>query len=379
VSGATSAGALVVDVHLRSSVAGLRGLGRAGVPAVALGVRRSAAGRWSRYAAARALAPDPALDLHGYATAIAELVERDGPLVAYPGSEEGVDGVVAASELSSSVVAPFPVESLTNLRHKPTLARLGAAIGVETPTTVLEVPASALRSNPPSFPCVIKPVVQDGPVRSTTIVTSLAELKAVLARLRDESPVLVQPVVPGELVSLGIVLDRDGAVVAAFQQVAKRTWPAAAGSTAMGLSVPLDPELLERAAEVLRGAGYWGLADMEFLMERERFTLIDVNTRYYGNLALAECCGVNLPAAWRAAALGRPAPSRLPSYRAGVTYRWLEADLMSALRGHPGRLMQLAPRSRVGAMWAADDPLPGALMAVSMVTDRIRCCVAARR
>ena len=55
-----------------------------------------------------------------------------------------------------------------------------------------------------------------------------------------------------------------------------------------------------------------------------------------------------------------PAPA---PYRVGVTYRWLKADLTAALRGLPGRLLYRSPSPRTGAMWAFDDPVPGAVLA----------------
>ena len=57
--------ALVTDVHFRSAVAGVRGLGRAGLEVIALGPGRAAAGRWYRYASRRGVAPEVASTLSG--------------------------------------------------------------------------------------------------------------------------------------------------------------------------------------------------------------------------------------------------------------------------------------------------------------------------
>lgn len=367
-----NAAAIVLEVHLRSSVAGLRALGRAGIPVVAVGSRRSAAGRWSRYVGERASAPDYAGDPAGSARAIAMIADARGPSVAYPGSEVGIDAVIAAAKRSPAVIAPFPIETLDRLRNKPLLAQLADAVGVRTPPTVAAAAIWQLCDDTPRLPCAIKPVAQHGRIRSTTIVRSPAQIIDLCRRLGRDSQVLVQPLVPGALSSLGIVIGRDGAVTAAFQQVARRTWPAAAGSSARGVSVPLDGNVVEQAASVLRAAGFYGLAEVEFLLDGDDVVLIDVNPRFYGCLALALASGVNLPAAWRAAVLDLPAPPQPRSYRAGVTYRWLEADVVSALRGHARPLFERAPRPRVGAMWAPDDPVPSALMAGSVVTERLR-------
>ena len=61
-----------------------------------------------------------------------------------------------------------------------------------------------------------------------------------------------------------------------------------------------------------------------------------------------------------------PAPS---GYRAGVTYRRLEADVHAARAGSPRRLLSRAPRPRAGAMWASDDPLPGAVLGAEVLLE----------
>jgi hypothetical protein len=91
--------------------------------------------------------------------------------------------------------------------------------------------------------------------------------------------------------------------------------------------------------------------------------LIDINLRFYGTMPLALACGVNLPAAWHAVATGAPLPSPAP-YAVGVRYRRLEADLAAASHGAPRRLLRRTPGPKIGATWAPDDPLAGAMVSV---------------
>jgi predicted ATP-grasp superfamily ATP-dependent carboligase len=94
--------------------------------------------------------------------------------------------------------------------------------------------------------------------------------------------------------------------------------------------------------------------------------LIDVNPRFYGSLPLALASGVNLPAIWHAA-VGDGAGPAPGDYRVGVHYRWLRADVAAARDGAPRSLMRVAPRPRVGAVWAADDPLPSVVSTAGTV------------
>jgi predicted ATP-grasp superfamily ATP-dependent carboligase len=95
-----------------------------------------------------------------------------------------------------------------------------------------------------------------------------------------------------------------------------------------------------------------------------------VNPRFYRCLPLGIACGTNLPALWHAVAVGRPV-GEPGTYRTGMTYRWLEADFVAAVRGAPARLFERAPYPSTGAAWASGDPLPGVLLSVSAFVSRV--------
>ena len=191
-------------------------------------------------------------------------------------------------------------------------------------------------------------------------------------------PLLVQERVKGPLVSIELVIDREGRLVARFQQVTRRTWPSAAGSIALATSVEPDEGLVSRTAAMLAELGYWGLAQVDFVETPSGFTLLDVNPRFYRCLPLAVACGTNLPALWHAVAVGRPV-GEPGTYRTGMTYRWLEADFVAAVRGAPARLFERAPQPSTGAAWASGDPLPGVLLSVSALASRVMRMLRPRR
>jgi len=355
-------GALVTDADLRNAVWGIRGLGRAGVPVRALAPRPSAAGLWSRHVRARGLASNPAFAPDAFLEAVAEHALRAGPLVTYLVREEALAAAIDrwGDAVPDGVLLPFAgLASVARLRDKRELPALGAAAGLPPPAVLAQGPAAGVREAPPTLPCVVKPAVAGGSLATARVVGSDAEWKQVLGGVRAQEPLVVQELLNGPLVSLALVLDRDGEVVAAFQEEAQRTWPVAAGSIALSHSVAPDPGLVERVATMLRAAGYWGLAQVDLLNAPGGHSLIDVNPRFYACLPLALACGVNLPAAWHCVAVGeRPRVPR--GYPAGVRYRWLEGDLYAAARGARERLRPA--RATAGAIWARDDPAPSAVL-----------------
>lgn len=363
--------ALVTDAHIPSAVSGIRALGRTGLAVAALAPHRSAAGLWSRYSASRTVGPDSVTDPDGFVAAVQRVVERHGRLVVYPGQDEALNALVAAS-LTADATLPYPgPEPLAALRDKSRLADLATDAGLATPSTLASGPADELLSADLPDGAVVKPSQPGGGFAEVRLADSHDDLRAVLATVPSDEEVVLQERLSGRLMAMSVVVDRDGRLARRFQQMALRTWPPDAGISSLAVSVDPDEALAEACRALLAAAGYWGLAQLQFIDSPGGRRLIDVNTRFYGSLALALAAGVNLPAAWHAVTLERPAGAPEP-YRAGVSYRWLEADAMAAMRGITGRLFARGPRPRTGPMWARDDLSASAVFAAAAVGGGIR-------
>lgn len=362
--------ALVTDAHLRNAISGIRGLGRAGTEVVVVGRSRATAGSWSRYASVRATAPDVLDDPAGFTQAVVDLAREHGPAVLYPGQEESIDAFLQA-ELPSGAVLPWPgATAVETVRDKLGLPALAERAALRTPEelhrgTLGDMPASLPR------PFVVKPVDKGQALAYPRKIESEGDLALLRAGLPPAEPVIAQDLGSGPLMAVVVLIGREGELVAHFHQEAGRTWPPGAGPSTVAVSTPPADDLAERCAALLREAGYWGLAELQFVGTADGPALIDVNARFYGSLSLALAAGVNFPALWHAVASGeRPAPVR--GYRTGVTYRRLETDAIAALHGQPKLLLRRVARPRTGAVWAPDDPLPGALFAGRVAGEWLR-------
>jgi len=350
--------ALATDAHLREVVAGIRGLGRGGVPVVALASRPSAAGLWSRYVVSRRLAGDSTVHSAALDGVIAGIGRDHGPLVVYPGAEETINALVETVRPSPRVLLPYAsLEAVRLLRDKRALAELAREAGLTAPATIAEGHAGDLARASIGVPCALKPVRSGSALATTRVVRSAPELRRVLGKLPATEPVLAQELYRGTLMAIALVIDGAGRPLARFQQASRRIWPREAGVSSLAVSVAPDERLVKKAVAVLRGASYAGMAQLQFIDGARGPLLIDVNPRFYGSLPLALASGVNLPAIWHAAVVDGSRPDTR-DYRVGVTYRWLRADVAAAMGGAPGALLRRASRPRTGAVWAADDPLP---------------------
>jgi hypothetical protein len=356
--------ALVSDVHLRAAVATVRGLGRAGIEVLALASRRSSAGHWSRHASARLVGPAADADRAGFAGCVLAAAAGREALVVLPGSEAALDALMPMlGAAPAGILLPFgDAAALAALRDKRRLADVARDAGLGAPRLLAE----AVAGEPPpdvAMPCLAKAPLPGSTLDAAVMVRTAAQLAALLDRLPAGSRLLLQERLQGPLISLQLVLDGRGRIVERFQAMASRTFPESAGPISAAVSVSPDEALIARVAGMLAGCGFYGLVQLDLVAGDRGPAIIDANPRCFASLPLALACGVNLPATWHGLATERGGdPS---DYRIGVRYRWLEADVVAALRGRPGRLLERGDGRAAGAMWQRDDPVASLILATS--------------
>jgi predicted ATP-grasp superfamily ATP-dependent carboligase len=278
---------------------------------------------------------------------------------------------LALSKLREQIPAVVPYASHDRLLRaidKGSLQETADAVGIAVPRTVALGAAAPTTSNP----LVVKPRIDNMLERhepETTLDAHLATTSAEVERLATEireagATPIVQEHVAGTLMALAMVMDRDGEAVARVQQVSDLIHPPRAGISVRARTVPIDEELAGQAAALLARLGWFGLAQIQFVVPADgRPRLIDLNGRFYGSLALALAAGVNLPAIWATLATRRPAGAPVDA-APGVRYQWLWGDVARALverRGGVARDLLDTGRFAVRAnhsVWRVGDPWP---------------------
>lgn len=365
---------LVGDPASRTTLSGARALGRAGWEVHVAGPAGRGLAGWSATVTGRHVISSPTAEGSAFAddlSALAEVVP--GAVVLACGDAELLALGRAAARLGAlqGVPGTAAVEALVD---KVRLAAGAARVGLATPRVVMGVPTR--------WPVVAKAAVHSAPGRvdprwEVVVATDEAELAAARSRaLAAGVELVLQEHVGGQLVALALVLDVDGVVVGRSQQVAERIWPRGAGVSARAVTVPVDEQLAERAAALLREAGWVGLAQLQLLARPgEGLVLIDVNPRLYGSLRLAVAAGAPLPDL-AARVLAGESVGRAADARPGVHYQWLLGDLRAALaepapRGAVVGVLRAAVRS-TGAVRDRRDLLPVAACAAELAGRRIR-------
>ncbi|MBG6179569.1 hypothetical protein [Arthrobacter sp. CAN_A1] len=140
---------------------------------------------------------------------------------------------------------------------------------------------------------------------------------------------ILQERVKGHLGAL-IGVFHDGRLDGRVQQVTSRLWPTPNGVSTRAETVPVDEELAARAEALLRDLGWWGLVELQFLIDNDGVHhLIDLNGRFFGSMALTNASRPGLTDLWGRLVLGKSV-ERLPDAIPGMRYAWTAGDLRRA-------------------------------------------------
>ena len=277
------------------------------------------------------------------------------------------------------VACPRPHIVQRVLDKSLTLEIAGKA-GIHSPSTCrisnlaeLEALSSHLR-----FPVVAKPYQKsDGvgfKVRYFHTYDSLR--RALSADGHLGSKLILQEFAPGEGVGVEVLMHHGGPV-AIFQHRRLKEFPAAGGVAAVAVAEPPEPLLVDQALALLRALEWEGIAMVEFRYDRARrqSSLMEVNGRYWGTVALPIQAGVDFPwYEWQIAHGETPSVPANDStgarwrWSAGYLSRWhdLAKDLVWTTFRRPGiqefGWKELVPSradlSARDALWHAADPMP---------------------
>jgi D-aspartate ligase len=268
------------------------------------------------------------------------------------------------------------------LASKHGLAELCAEAGVATPVCVRPRSVAELleAAGKLGFPVVLK---NDGrwerlaapAVAATTVVRDVTELERLASSWRSMPSVVLQEYLPHERTedwSVHVYCGREPGCVLAFTGRKLRSYPPHAGVTAVGLTAA-NEELRDLAVGFCRAVGFRGVAGMDWRLDARdgRYKLLDFNVRLGAKFRMFETDqGVDVVRALHLDMTGRP----VPLGREIADRRFVVGNLALAAAGgyrrerRTGLPIRRAPAGGVERAWlAADDPLPGLLVAMRSI------------
>lgn len=320
----------------------VRALGRAGIPAFGVDHRRRIGFRSRHVTAQRCPHPVAEHDRFiAFLTAFARALDT-APPVLYVTSDAFLQGVTEEwDRLAPHVVILGPPPTVARqLLDKNRLYGCCLQHGVDVPRSVPAGPGGAgagLESL--AFPVFVKPAAADsrtffaGAKGAVANDTDSAR-RIVTEATRQGGRVIVQEIVKGpddECYKYCACIAKDGRPLLEFTLQKVRNYPAHFGVGSCCVS-RAAPEVCDLGRRVFAAIGYRGVGSIEFKRDGRdgRWKLIEINARYWQQVALPTACGMNFPVVHYLEATGQ-APQSESAFTPGVTWMSLDKDARSYL------------------------------------------------
>jgi D-aspartate ligase len=332
--------------------------------------------RFSRYAKRFARCPSVREENHffNFLIHLAKKEDLEGWVI-YPNDDETVCFLARhKKQLETHYRVATPSWDIVKFAYdKKSTYQLAEQHGIAIPRTMYPTSVRELEELPFEFPVVIKPSIKEPfftitkkkAMRADTKQQLVEEFKVALSII-DSSEIMVQDFIPGgpdQLFSVGSLF-KDGEFLG--KVVAKRTrqHPMDFGRATTYAETVDVPELEEIARSILGLIGYYGLSEVEFMLDPRdgRYKLLEINARPWGWHTLAIASGVDLPYMLYQDMIGETA--QVNGFRKGMKWIRLITDIPTAtkeiLKGNlkiSDYVSSLRGRKQF-AVLSAKDPLP---------------------
>lgn len=318
----------LTDAQQRKTLAAARSLGKKGLYVGAGEETRLATALFSRYCREALVYPSPRRFPDRFVDRLLKFLRAKPFDVLFP-MDDATLLLVAGhrEEFQLLTRLPFPDHDTLRLaRDKGKSLQLAREAGLDSPRTleVSEPGELAGLSRGLDLPAVIKPRESSGS-RGIRYVFSREDLIPAYMEVHRQYPFpLIQEYIPpGEKYDVCLLVGGGSRVRAAFVQKELREYPLTGGPSTLQESVH-RPDLVEKAARLMRRLGWYGVAEVEFMIDPRdgRPVFMEINPRFWASLQLAIDCGVDFPyLLYRLAMDGDVEP--VLEYETGLRCRWL--------------------------------------------------------
>lgn len=221
------------------------------------------------------------------------------------------------------------------------------------------------------YPVIIKPCTSSEFEEKTgeklLKINSFTELKKKFLSLNQQFPLMIQEIVAGdenEQFSCSLYMNKSFQSIAIFTARKIRNYPSGFGVGTLVQSVH-SGEYLSTAINFLKRIRYTGIAEVEFKKDRKsgNYVMIEINTRSWGQNALAEKCGQPVSYIAYKDIAGETVPGKIKQ-KNGIAWISVEKDMFAVIdllkNGKLGwfSYMKSLLHIRVFSLFSFDDPMP---------------------
>jgi predicted ATP-grasp superfamily ATP-dependent carboligase len=339
---------------LSKTLAVVRSLGSKDIKVIVSESTRFHTSGFSKYCSKTLLSPNPTKEPIQYVEWLKETIQMEKIDIVFAMDDDTIDVISTyLSELDKLCVFPIPSrESYLISADKSETMKLAAIANVPCPQTITTLGLDDLNEQgllkliqDYDFPVVIKPRMSNGS-RGFRIVETKDQLWRVYSDIHESYPYpMIQEYIPsGVKYDICLCYDSKHELKASFVQKQIRNYPINRGPSTVHESV-IYPELVELSKKLLTHIPWYGVADIEFMIDPRngRPILLEINPRFWSSVHLSIRCGVDFPWILYQLAMGKEVP--------------IKSEYVTGRRGRsllPGDVLHFISNPK---RWSMDPPL----------------------
>lgn len=292
---------LLTNAQLRKTLAATRSLGKQGIDIIAVEETRFSPTAFSKYCKESLLCPSPTTSPNEFHQRIVEVILKYKPDMYLPMDEDSIALAIEHREELSKLcrlVLP-PTESFKITSDKGLGYKHAMKVGVQCPETVFPENAENLHeiTKALNYPLVIKPVKSNGG-RGIKIIKSADELETAYLEVHKDYPfpVIQEYIGEGTVYDVVLLYNSQNELRASFIQKHVRKYPLETGPSSVQESV-INSEMLNMAVEYMKDLPWYGIADIEFIVQKDtgKIFFVELNAKLWNSLQMAIYAGVDFP------------------------------------------------------------------------------------
>ncbi len=358
--GSISQTVLVLDADMVSALATARSLRRYGLTVDVASAAERAIATYSNTVNRCFRYPDPLTDEPGFIEWLVRRTTETTYALVIPITERTVIPIANhRARFNQTRLAIASDTALNAALDKARTLALAHDLNIAAPHSVQIGHADHLapRTAQFGFPIVVKPARSFGTQNNQRTQLSVDyafnanELRAKTIHALRYGAVLLQEYVGGQGVGIELIAD-NGKIVYAFQHRRLHEVPLTGGGSSLRISEAVDPALLDASSQLMHALAWHGVAMVEFKRNPDsgRFSLMEINGRFWGSLPLAIAAGADFPAMLYELMVDGAVRSRPPA-RNGIYGRNLARDLywteLVLRREGPAGLVRFPTRGQI--------------------------------
>lgn len=292
---------LLTNAQLRKTLAAVRSLGKKDIKTIVVEETRFNPAAFSKYCTKALVCPNPQKHPDEFFQYISSIIKEYQCDVFFPMDEDTVAVAMEhKEELEKLCSLPLPsYESYEITSDKGKAYKHAMSVGVDIPKTAFPSGAHNLHeiTEHLKYPLMVKPVKSNGG-RGIKTVSSKEDLVKTYLEVHEHypNPVIQEHLGEGEVYDVVLLYNSLSELRASFVQRHVRKYPLVTGPSTVQESVDY-PEMLELALKYMEGLKWCGIADLEFMVQKEtgKIKFIELNCKFWNSLQMGIYAGVDFP------------------------------------------------------------------------------------